>query len=132
MIGVEVATNLVRTAREAASRARCPYSKFHVGAAVLCSNGEVVSGCNVENASYGLTVCAERVALWKAVSEGLEPVAIAVSCPDASGDDGGGRMPCGACRQVMAELMPLDAAVFVDEVGERRVRDLLPNAFSLK
>ena len=64
---------LLERARMAASRAHCPYSQFHVGAAVLCDDGSVIEGCNVENASYGLTVCAERVALFSAISQGKRP-----------------------------------------------------------
>ena len=80
---------LLIRARSAAQRAHCPYSNFHVGAAVRCSDGTVVEGCNVENASYGLSICAERVALFNAVTRGLTPVELAVSCIDAltSGPD---------------------------------------------
>jgi cytidine deaminase len=123
---------LIRLARAAAERAYVPYSKFRVGAAAT-ADGETFSGCNVENASYGLTVCAERVALFTAVAAGHRRVQrLAVTCVDASPDLGpDGRMPCGACRQVMAELMGLDAEVLVDGVGTFRVSDLLPRAFTL-
>ena len=77
---------LLKQARMAASRAHCPYSKFHVGAAVLCDDGSVIEGCNVENSSYGLTVCAERVALFNAISQGKRPIELAVSCADAQGE----------------------------------------------
>ncbi len=123
---------LLLLAREAAERAYVPYSRFRVGAAVE-ADGQTYAGCNVENASYGLTVCAERVALFTAVAAGHRRVArIAVTCLDAGpalGD--AGRMPCGACRQVMAELMGPDGAVLVDGVGTFRVSDLLPSAFTL-
>ena len=123
---------LIVQARAAAERAYVPYSKFRVGAAVT-ADGETFTGCNVENASYGLTVCAERVALFTAVAAGHRRVQrLAVTCADASpalGPDG--RMPCGACRQVMAELMDLDAEVLVDGAGTFRVSDLLPRAFTL-
>ena len=124
--------NLVHEARAAAERAYAPYSKFRVGAAVV-AGGETYLGCNIENASYGLTVCAERVAMFAAVAAGQRRIErLAVSCSDAApdlGDDG--RMPCGACRQVMAELLAPDAEVLVDGVGGFSLADLLPRAFHL-
>ena len=92
------------------------------------------AGCNVENASYGLTVCAERVALWAAVAAGAKVIrCLAVACVGASAEaSAGSRMPCGACRQVMAELMTADSRVLVEGVGEWRVADLLPSAFQLE
>ena len=123
---------LLSAARQAAERAHCPYSNFHVGAAVRCSDGTVVTGCNVENASYGLTICAERVALFSCVVQGLQPLELAVSCVDAQDDAApASRMPCGACRQVMQELMPQQATVHIDGVGARRLEELLPDAFAL-
>ena len=123
---------LLSAARQAAERAHCPYSNFHVGAAVRCSDGTVVTGCNVENASYGLTICAERVALFSCVVQGLQPLELAVSCVDALDDAApASRMPCGACRQVMQELMPQQATVHIDGVGARRLEELLPDAFAL-
>ena len=123
---------LLAAAREAADQAHCPYSKFHVGAAVRCTDGTVVSGCNVENASYGLTICAERVALFNCVAQGLQPLELAVSCVDAQEDAPlASRMPCGACRQVMQELLPNDATVHIDGIGERRINQLLPEGFRL-
>ena len=123
---------LLAAAREAAEQAHCPYSNFHVGAAVRCTDGTVVTGCNVENASYGLTICAERVALFNCVPQGLQPLELAVSCVDAQEDAPlASRMPCGACRQVMQELLPNDAIVHIDGIGERRIEQLLPDGFSL-
>ena len=123
---------LLKQARRAASRAHCPYSKFHVGAAVLCDDGSVIEGCNVENSSYGLTVCAERVALFNAISQGKRPIELAVSCADAQGgNSAASRMPCGACRQVMQELLPPDAPIQIDGVGRRSLEQLLPEAFQL-
>ena len=123
---------LLKQARMAASRAYCPYSKFHVGAAVLCDDGSVIEGCNVENSSYGLTVCAERVALFNAISQGKRPIELAVSCADAQGgDSAASRMPCGACRQVMQELLPPDAPIQIEGVGRRSLEQLLPEAFQL-
>ena len=123
---------LLAAAREAAEQAHCPYSNFHVGAAVRCTDGTVVSGCNVENASYGLTICAERVALFNCVAQGLQPLELAVSCVDAQQDAAlASRMPCGACRQVMQELLPNGAIVHIDGIGERRIEQLLPDGFGL-
>ena len=123
---------LLERARMAASRAHCPYSQFHVGAAVLCDDGSVIEGCNVENASYGLTVCAERVALFSAICQGKRPIELAVSCVDAQDEAAvSSRMPCGACRQVMQELLPPDADIHVDGVGRRSLQQLLPEAFQL-
>ena len=123
---------LLAQAREAAGRAYCPYSEFPVGAAVETDAGVFV-GCNVENASYGLAVCAERVALFTAVAAGAKRMTrLAVSCLRAGADDPpGSRMPCGACRQVIAEFMPPEAVVLVDGAGEWRVVELLPDAFQL-
>ncbi|QEY31278.1 cytidine deaminase [Synechococcus sp. RSCCF101] len=123
---------LIEAARAAARRAHCPYSHFAVGAAVRCRDGTVLPGCNVENASYGLCLCAERVALSAAVAAGREPVELAVCCASAGADaPAGSRMPCGACRQVMAELMPPESRVHVDGVGVFRVSDLMPEPFRL-
>ena len=132
MRAVNNAEALLAAARKAADQAHCPYSNFHVGAAVRCTDGTVVSGCNVENASYGLTICAERVALFNCVAQGLQPLELAVSCVDAQEDAPlASRMPCGACRQVMQELLPNDATVHIDGIGERRINQLLPEGFSL-
>ena len=128
---------LLIRARSAAQRAHCPYSNFRVGAAVLCADGSVVDGCNVENASYGLSICAERVALTSALAQGKRPTSLAVSCIDASdetddqADTEALRMPCGACRQVMLELLPNDAEVHIDGVGSRRLAALIPQGFRL-
>ena len=120
-------------ARKAATRAHCPYSNFHVGAAVRCDDGSVIDGCNVENASYGLSICAERVALFTAISQGKRPLELAVSCVDAQTDAAapGSRMPCGACRQVMQELLPAEAKIHIDGVGTRTMQLLMPEAFRL-
>jgi len=117
---------LVAAARAARNRAYVPYSHFPVGAALRTRSGRIITGCNVENASYGLTVCAERVAMWKAVSEGeTEFEALAVVTAD-------GVSPCGACRQVMAEFAP-EMPVFIADLEtvalSTTVLDLLPAAF---
>lgn len=123
---------LEEQARAAAARAYCPYSKFQVGAAILGSDGRIYSGCNVENASYGLTNCAERVAIGKLVSswESEEPrgiVAVVVYTPTK-----GATPPCGACRQVINEFGP-DAVVISVCDSDHRVKTtldkLLPGAF---
>jgi cytidine deaminase len=125
-------TLLLMSAREAAKKAHCPHSKFHVGAAVLCTDLTVVTGCNVENASYGLTICAERNAIFATIAQGKRPAAIAVSCPDAAADSPAQyKMPCGACRSVMSEFLGDDATVLVDGVWEFRLDELLPLAFRL-
>jgi cytidine deaminase len=121
---------LVRAAARARERAVAPYSKFKVGAALLAKNGEIISGANVESASYGLTCCAERVALFTALTSGKKnfvAVAVVARAP-------GGPMPCGACRQLLAEYAP-EAKVWVADsralakIREFTVRELLPSAF---
>lgn len=124
--------NLIAESREAAKLAYAPYSNFHVGAAVLCDDGTIVRGCNIENASYGLTVCAERSALFSAITQGKKPVEIAVTCPSAGDAPAEFKMPCGACRQVMVELLPKEAIVQIDGVEDLTVEALLPRAFTLR
>jgi cytidine deaminase len=121
---------LIARAREAALRAYAPYSRFRVGAALEDAHGVLYVGCNVENASYGLTVCAERNAIFSAVAAGAERPfrALAVSCLDATE---GGCSPCGACRQVIAEHLPRDAAIVVDGLGRFTPADLLPHGFTI-
>ena len=123
---------LMAAARKARKQAVAPYSKFLVGAALLTEGGETITGANVESASYGLTCCAERVALFHALTSGRRHFkAIAVV---ARAD--GGAMPCGACRQLLAEYAP-DAVVWVADVAKPRqirefsVAELLPGAFRL-
>ena len=118
---------LVRLAREVRRQAYAPYSDFRVGAALLGVSGRAYTGCNVENISYGLTVCAERVALFKAVSEGERKFrAIAVVTANAAS-------PCGACRQVLSEFEPNLEVVIAREDSEDyeifSLRDLLPRSF---
>lgn len=121
---------LIEAAREARDRAYVPYSRFAVGAAVLTRSGRIFSGCNIENASYGLTVCAERVAALGAVVAGeREHVAVAV----IADVPGGFPYPCGACRQVLAEFGPNMTVIVANIAGEQRthsLRELLPEAFS--
>ena len=122
---------LVDAARDASQRAYCPYSQFIVGAAVLTEGGDVFGGCNVENASYGLTICAERNAVFQAVARGRRIVlAIVVYTPTAVPT-----APCGACRQVLNEFGP-DAVIHCVCDGPESIRarlsDLLPQAFGPK
>ncbi len=125
--------DLVAAAREAGLGAYCPYSRFRVGAAVW-AGGRIFAGANVENASYGLTMCAERTAIFAAVTAGATRIdAVAVACPDVSeGADHSLSMPCGACRQVLAEFADPEAPVVVDRVGTFTLGELLPWAFRLR
>jgi cytidine deaminase len=108
IISKEQMNELALQARKAAELAYAPYSNFRVGAALLCEDGSIVTGANVENRSYGLTTCAERNAISTAVSNGMRCfLALAISTPDSSGPVG----PCGACRQVLSEFMPRNAPV---------------------
>jgi cytidine deaminase len=117
---------LVCAAREARQRAYAPYSKYRVGAALLTADGTIYTGCNVENASYPASICAERVAMTKAVSEGrTDFVAIAIVTSNAG-------TPCGICRQVMSEFAP-DMRVIVADLdtihADRSVDEFLPYHF---
>jgi cytidine deaminase len=123
-------SKLVQAAARAREGSVSPYSKFKVGAALLTKAGEIIGGANIESASYGLTCCAERIALFKALTDGKKAfiaVAVVARCD-------GGPMPCGACRQLLAEYAP-DAKVFVADsraprnIREFTVRELLPAAF---
>lgn len=126
----EIRKRLIAAALDAREHAVAPYSRFQVGAALLTAKGEVVTGANVESASYGLTCCAERVALFKALTQGSTSiVAIAVVARAAKGPT-----PCGACRQLLAEYAP-NATVWVADsarpgaVRTFSVASLLPDAF---
>jgi cytidine deaminase len=120
---------LLARARECLGRAYAPYSQFHVAAAVIDEQGRVFTGVNVENISYGLSMCAERVAIFAAVAAGARRItALAVTASDAEL-----LSPCGACRQVLAEFAAPDAAVYCDAPGQPRhwtVAELLPNGFA--
>jgi cytidine deaminase len=119
--------DLIAKAMEARKKAYAPYSHFTVGAALLAKSGRVYTSCNVENASYGLSVCAERVAVFKAVSEGerdFEAIAVVTEK---------GITPCGACRQVLMEFGEDIQVIVADEAGGYRVfslQELLPEAFT--
>ena len=122
----KTAEELIEAARRVRQRAYVPYSHFAVGAALLGCSGKVYEGCNVENVSYGLTICAERTAVFKAVSEGereFQALAVVTST---------GGSPCGACRQVLAEFNVQMAVHVADVEGHYRtftVAELLPEAF---
>ena len=124
---------LLAAAREAQAAAYAPYSNFSVGAAVLLSDGTIYQGCNIENSSFGLTICAERVALFHAISDGridIAAVAVVTSAPKLC-------KPCGACRQVIAEFSQADnpiavlSASLTRESSMETISDLLPDTFTL-
>lgn len=120
---------LVAAAREVAGRAHAPASGFPVGAALLCDDGRIVTGCNVENASYGLSMCAERSAVFRMVAEGGARIAaLAVWTPRAAPGS-----PCGACRQVLTEFAAPDCPVILAGTGDELVHttlgELLPRPF---
>jgi len=128
----EIKKRLVAAALAARQRAVAPYSGFQVGAALLTANGEIVTGANVESASYGLTCCAERIALFKALTDGktgFTAIAVVARAPK-------GPMPCGACRQLLAEHAPAAEVFIADSARPKGIRDftvteLLPEAFLL-
>ena len=123
--------SLVDAARRAREHAVADFSKFKVGAALETADGTIVSGCNVENATYGLTICAERVAMFKALSEGhrsFSRIAIVANTDDPT-------PPCGACRQILWEFggdLEIILANLTDEKGVHRLRDLLPLPFDAR
>jgi cytidine deaminase len=127
-----IAARLSRSAKRVMKNAHAPYSKFRVGAAILLSNGQIFTGCNVENASYGLTNCAERTAIFSAVAQ-LGPE-IEIQAVSVVNDQGVPCSPCGACRQVIYEFGP-DAVVFfrgAEGPKQARITELLPEGFRLK
>ena len=119
---------LCQKAIEMMDKAYVPYSHFPVGAALLCADGTVFTGCNIENAAYGCTICAERTAIFKAVSEGYKDfvhIAIAGKSEDYC-------VPCGSCRQVMMEFAPRMEVICLNGKGESRkfaLKELLPYGF---
>jgi cytidine deaminase len=127
---------LIAAARAAATHAYAPYSHFHVGAALGFADGSIVSGANVENASYGLTLCAETVAVSNAMNQGARGGLLAVAVIGGmEGKPGAAVTPCGRCRQMLTELAqlggtdPIVWCVGADEVLELRLSELLPHAF---
>ncbi len=126
---------LIAKAKEAMLGAYAPYSGYFVGAALLCADGTVVTGCNIENASYTPTICAERVAFSKAVSQGHRDFTAIAICGGKGGVITGFFPPCGVCRQVMAEFCKPDFQVYMagpnDTCEDRTLAQLLPDSFSL-
>lgn len=124
--------DLIVEANKARELAYVPYSNFKVGAALLSKDGQVFHGCNIENAAYSMTNCAERTALFKAYSEGITQFASLVVVADTEGPVS----PCGACRQVISELCDAEMEVVLTnlkgDVQKILVKDLLPGAFSPK
>jgi cytidine deaminase len=130
-LGANVRARLLRSAKQVMKNAHAPYSKFRVGAAILLTNGEIFSGCNVENASYGMTVCAERTAIFSAVAR-LGPK-IEIRAVAVANDQGVPCSPCGACRQVIYEFGP-DATIFfqgAEGPKQAHITELLPEGFRL-
>jgi cytidine deaminase len=126
---------LLNAAQQASSRAYAPFSKFHVGAAILTQGGEIFTGCNVENSSYGLTNCAERTAIFTAVAAGAlsaerDLIAVAVVNRESAVCS-----PCGACRQVIFEFGPEAIVIYrahSGEMAQTRAKDMLPEGFRLR
>jgi len=119
-------------AKEASKKSYSPFSRFAVGASVLAKSGKIYTGCNIENSSFGMTICAERCAIFKAVSEGeREITAVAIYSPNADNCN-----PCGACRQVMYEFQEEnnDVIIVTESMGEliiRKLSEYLPYGFKI-
>ena len=126
---------LIDLAKDAMTRAYSPYSGFKVGAALLCADGTVYQGCNIENASFTPTVCAERTAVFKAVSEGKREFTALAVCGGKDGVITGLCPPCGVCRQVLREFcrddFPVYLALPAGKYETRTMAQLLPDSFSL-
>lgn len=124
-------SNLIQEAKKAMKRSYSPYSNFAVGAALLAADGKIYKGCNIENASYGATNCAERTAIFSAIADGntsFEAIAIVSSSGDYT-------YPCGICRQVISELMPNGKLIFSNENEEYQILtldDIMPYSFTKK
>ena len=123
-------TRLIAAAKHAAENAYAPYSKIKVGAAILCADGTIFTGCNVENSSYGASICAERSAAAKAVSEGrrdFTAIAVVSNLP-------GFTYPCGICRQFLSEFNPQMRVILQDQTGqitEKGLEEIFANSFLL-
>ena len=128
MIQPELEERLIATATDARTRALCQYSGFAVGAAIEDSEGKVWSGCNIENSTFGLTVCAERVAVWKALSEGVRDFRAVAVVTGASEPT----PPCGACRQILwqfARDVPIVSATTGGQRKRYRLSEIFPEPF---
>lgn len=127
---------LCERAKKARSLAYTPYSNFKVGAALLCDDGTIYTGCNIENASYSPTVCAERVAFFKAISDGKQKFsAIAVCGGKGAGLSDKPCFPCGVCRQVMREFCDDGFKLYImskDDIKEYSLSDILPFSFGVE
>ncbi len=127
----EKTEKLIESAKKAREKAFAPYSNFKVGAAVQTKSGKIYTGCNIENASYGLTICAERVAIFKAVSEGereFESIAVVADTEELT-------PPCGPCRQIIHEFcgdIPVTFANLNGKTETLQMKELLPRAFDGK
>ena len=125
---------LCKLAKEAMTHAYAPYSGYKVGAALLCADGTVYQGCNIENASYSPTNCAERTAFFKAIYDGKRDFSAIAICGGKDGVITGKFPPCGVCRQVMQEFCPQNFKVYMitpEGYEERTLAQLLPDSFSL-
>ena len=126
MLNPQTISQLVEIANTVQTQAYAPYSRYRVGSAILGANGKIYAGCNVENASYGLTICAERNAVCQMVADGCQEIhAVIVKTSN-------GGSPCGACRQVLAEFGTDFPVIFVDEAQNRTtttMKKLLPSGF---
>ncbi|MCR5640338.1 MAG: cytidine deaminase [Lachnospiraceae bacterium] len=126
---------LIAAAKEAMMKAYAPYSNFYVGAAFLMEDGRIYTGCNIENASYGAANCAERTAIFKAISEGRRDFKALALCGGPKGEVGIPCSPCGICRQVLREFCKQDMEVVIahkDGYETTTVAELLPMSFSLE
>ncbi len=134
-LSAEQIEQLIAAAQQASERAYTPFSRFQVGAAILTQGGEIFTGCNVENSSYGLTNCAERTAIFTAVADGAlsaERTLVAVAVVNRQGAV---CSPCGACRQVIFEFGPEAVVIYRAQSGEitqTKIKDLLPEGFRLR
>jgi cytidine deaminase len=124
---------LIELAKEAMTHAHAPYSGYYVGAALLCADGQVYQGCNIENASFSPTVCAERTAFFKAVYDGHRDFTAIAICGGKEGVITGSFPPCGVCRQVMREFCDDDFLVYIigpEGYETQTLAELLPHSFS--
>jgi cytidine deaminase len=126
---------LLTAAQQASERAYAPFSKFYVGAAILTQRGEIFTGCNVENSSYGLTNCAERTAIFTAVAAGALSAKTDLVAVAVVNRQGAVCSPCGACRQVIFEFGPETVVIYraqSGEIAQTKAKDLLPQGFRLR
>ena len=126
--------DLFKLAKDAMKKSYAPYSNYNVGAALICKNGNVYKGCNIENASYSLTNCAERTALFSAILNGEKEFVAICIVGGINGEINDYAMPCGACRQALAEFCNEDFKVYIgideDNIKEYTLNELLPYSFN--